>query len=98
MPQDAALLSELEADSIEIAVSPTDTVKNVLDAIFKEQKMKHPECGVPALFVHDPNYELSDRATWDRDVLESLRLPDHTLMHTLLVHRHATDFAAYVTI
>jgi hypothetical protein len=97
-PQDAALLSELEADSLEIAVSPTDTVKKVLDAIIEELKMKHPDCSVPALFVYDSNYELSDRATWDRDVLESLRIPHDTLMHELLVHKHSTDFAVYVSI
>lgn len=98
LPQDAALLSELEADSLEIAVSPTDTVKKVLDAIVEQQKMKHPDCSVPALFVYDFNYQLSDRATWDRDVLESLRIPHDTLMHELLVHKHSTDFAAYVSI
>ena len=91
-------MSVIQPESIVSAVSPTDTVKKVLDVIVEEQKIKYPDCIVPALFVYDSMYELSNHATWDKDVLESLRLSDDTHMYELLVHNRSIDFAAYATI
>ena len=98
LPQDPSLLSQYEVDSLEIEVYPTDTVKKVLDAIVEQLKMKHPHCSVPALFAYDSTYRLDEFVTWDRDILDSIRILKDTKMYELLVHTHSTDFAVYVSI
>lgn len=97
-PQDPSLLSQYEVDSLEIKVYPTDTVKKVLDVIVEQLKMKHPHCSVPALFRYDSIYRLDEFVTWDRDILDSIRILEDTKMYELLVHKHSTDFAVYVSI